>query len=52
MKSFKEFKTIAYKMSKPHTIFLKGNQKNIPKGRAVPVRSRSSSGGNGNGSDE
>jgi hypothetical protein len=49
MKSFDEFKTIAYKNAIPHTVYSQGNQKSIPKGKAVPVRSRSSAGGNGNG---
>ena len=42
MKSFDEFKTIAYKNAVPHTVYSKG--------KAVPVRSRSSAGGNGDGS--
>lgn len=49
MKSFNEFKTIAYKGSVPHSVYSQGKQKNIPKGKAVPVRSRSSAGGDGNG---
>ena len=49
MKSFDEFKTIAYNGSMPHTVYSKGKQKSIPKGKAVPVRSRSSAGGNGSG---
>jgi hypothetical protein len=49
MKSFNEFKTIAYKGAIPHTVFSQGKEKKIPKGKAVPVRSRSSAGGNGDG---
>ena len=49
MKSFDEFKTIAYKNAVPHLVYSGGKQKNIPKGKAVPVRSRSSAGGNGDG---
>lgn len=50
MKSFDEFKTIAYKGAIPHTAYSQGKKKSIPKGKAVPVRSRSSFGGNGDGS--
>jgi len=50
MKSFDEFKTIAYKNAVPHTVYSKGKEKEISKGKAVPVRSRSSAGGNGDGS--
>ena len=49
MKTFDEFKTIAYKRAIPHDVFSKGKQKRIPKGKAVPVRSRSSAGGDGSG---
>ena len=49
MKSFNEFKTIAYKNAVPHTVYSGGKQKSISKGKAVPVRSRSSAGGNGDG---
>ena len=49
MKSFDEFKTIAYKNAIPHTVYSGGKSKQVPKGKAVPVRSRSSAGGNGNG---
>jgi len=49
MKSFDEFKTIAYKNTVPHTVYSGGESKRIPKGKAVPVRSRSSAGGNGDG---
>jgi len=49
MKSFEEFKTIAYKGSVPHTVYSQGKQKSIPKGKAVPVRSRSSAAGGGAG---
>ena len=47
MKTFDEFKTIAYKGAIPHTVHSQGKQKRITKGKAVPVRSRSSAGGNG-----
>jgi hypothetical protein len=47
MKSFKEFEAIAYKGAVPHTVFSGGKAKKIPKGKAVPVRSRSSAGGFG-----
>ena len=47
MKSFEEFKTIAYKNAAPHKVYLQGKQKTIPKGKAVPIRSYSSSGGDG-----
>lgn len=49
MKSFDEFKSIAYKSAVPHTVYSQGKSKKIPKGKAVPVRSRSSAGGNGDG---
>jgi len=51
MKSFDEFKTIAYKNAIPHTVYSGEKSKRIPKGKAVPVRSRSSAGGNGNSGD-
>ena len=51
MKSFKEFQTIAYKGAIPHTVHSQGKSKKIPKGKSVPVRSRSSSGGNGDSGD-
>lgn len=51
MRSFNEFqeqvKTIEYKNAIPHTVYQRGVSKKIPGGRAVPVRSRSSSGGDG-----
>ncbi len=47
MKSFKEFEAIAYKGAVPHTVYSQGKSKQIPKGKAVPVRSRSSAGGDG-----
>ena len=50
MKTFDEFKTIAYKGAIPHTVHSQGKQKRIPKGKAVPVRSRSSAGGGSDGS--
>ena len=49
MKSFDEFKTIAYKNAVPHTVYSQGKENQVPKGKAVPVRSRSSAGGNGDG---
>ncbi len=49
MKSFDEFKTNAYKNAIPHTVYSGGTTKRIPKGKAVPVRSRSSAGGDGDG---
>ena len=49
MKSFDEFKTIAYKGAIPHTVYSQGKKRQVPKGKAVPVRSRSSAGGNGDG---
>jgi hypothetical protein len=51
MKSFDEFKTIAYKNAIPHTVYSGGKSKKISKGKAVPVRSRSSAGGNGDSGD-
>ena len=51
MKSFDEFKSIAYKGAIPHTVFSQGKSKKILKGKAVPVRSRSSAGGNGDSGD-
>jgi hypothetical protein len=47
MKSYDEFKTIAYKNAVPHTVYMGGKSKKIDKEKAVPVRSRSSAGGNG-----
>lgn len=52
MKSFDEFKTIAYKNAVPHTVYSQGKEKSVPKGKAVPVRSRSSAGGNGDGGSD
>jgi hypothetical protein len=52
MKSFDEFKTIAYKGAVPHTVHSQGKQKQILKGKAVPVRSRSSAGGGSDGSGD
>ncbi len=51
MKSFDEFQKIAYYGAVPHTVYSKGKSKKIPKGKAVPVRSRSSAGGNGDSGD-
>jgi hypothetical protein len=50
MKSFDEFKKIAYKNAVQHTVYSKGKEKQIPKGKAVPLKSRSSAGGDGDGS--
>lgn len=47
MKSYDEFKTIAYKNAVPHTVYRDGKSQKINKGKAVPVRSHSSAGGNG-----
>ena len=47
MKSFEQFKTIAYKNAIPHTVYKDGKSKKIGKGQAVPIRSHSSSGGDG-----
>jgi hypothetical protein len=44
-KTYKQFKTIAYKMAKPHKIYLKNKTYKAPAGRAVPKRSSSSAGG-------
>ena len=53
MKTFDEFKIIAYKGAVPHTVYSQGKEKKIPKEKAVPVRSRSSAGGgSGDGGDE
>ncbi len=52
MKSFDEFQKIAYYGSVPHTVYSQGKQKRIPKGKAVPVKSRSSAGGNGDGGND
>ena len=49
MKSFNEFKTIAYRDAVPHTVYSQGKSKKILSGKAVPIRSRSSAGGNGDG---
>lgn len=50
MKSFDEFKTIAYKGAVPHTVYSGDESKRVGKGKAVPVRSRSSArGGHGGG---
>lgn len=47
MKSFDQFKTIAYKNAIPHTVYKDGKSKKIGKGEAVPVRSHSSAAGDG-----
>ena len=49
MKTFDEFQQIAYYGAVPHTVYSQGKSKKIPKGKAVPLRSRSSAGGDGNG---
>ena len=51
MKSYDEFKKIAYKNAVPHTVYSQGKSQSIPKGKAVPIRSRSSAGGDGDGGD-
>jgi hypothetical protein len=50
MKSFGEFKQIAYKNAIPHTVYSQGKSKQLPKGKAVPKRSSSSAGGGSDGS--
>jgi hypothetical protein len=51
MKTYKDFiqevKTISYKMAKPHKVYNKGKITNVGAGRAVPDRSASSAGGDG-----
>jgi hypothetical protein len=47
MKTFKQFKQIAYSMAKPHKVYNKGKVTNIGAGRAMAKRSSSSAGGNG-----
>jgi len=49
MKTFDEFQQIAYYGAVPHTAYSQGKSKKIPKGKAVPVRSRSSAGGDEDG---
>ena len=50
MKSFDQFKTIAYKNAIPHTVYKDGRSEKIGKGKAIAVRSRSSArGGHGGG---
>ena len=49
MRTYDEFKQIAYYGAVPHTVYSQGKSKKIPKGKAVPVRSRSSAGGDGDG---
>jgi hypothetical protein len=44
-----EFKTISYKMAKPHKVYGKGRVTNIGAGRSVPKRSSSSASGDGGG---
>jgi hypothetical protein len=51
MKSFDEFKTIAYKGAVPHTVYSGEKEKRIPKGKAVRIRSHSSAGGDGDGGE-
>jgi len=51
MKSFDEFQKIAYYGAVPHTVYSQGKSKRIPKGQAVPVRSRSSARGGHGGPD-
>ena len=47
MKTFKQFKKIAYPMAQPHKVYNKGKVTNIPAGKAMAKRSSSSSGGDG-----
>lgn len=51
MITFEEFKRIAYKMAKPHKVYLQGKEVNLPAGKAMAKRSSSSAGGGGDGSD-
>ena len=52
MRTYDEFKQIAYYGAVPHTVYSQGKSKKIPKGKAVPVRSRSSAGGGSDGSGD
>jgi hypothetical protein len=51
MKTYKEFvqevKTIPFTMAKKHKVYNKGTVTNVGAGRAVPDRSPSSAGGDG-----
>jgi len=49
MKTFNQFKQIAYKMAKPHKVYNPntGKSTNISTGKAMAKRSSSSSGGDG-----
>lgn len=48
MKTFNQFKQIAYKMAKPHKVYNKNNKvTNVGAGRAMAKRSSSSAGGDG-----
>jgi hypothetical protein len=52
MKTFKQFKQVAYKMAKPHKVYIKGKVTNVGVGRAMAKRSSSSAGGDdGDGGD-
>lgn len=55
MKTFQQFiteiKTIQYFGAKQHKIYNKGRVTNVGAGRAVPKRSPSSAGGDGDGGD-
>jgi hypothetical protein len=46
-KTFKQFKTISYPNAKGHVVWINGKKVIIPAGRALPDRSPSSAGGNG-----
>jgi hypothetical protein len=47
MKTFNQFKQIAYKMAKPHKVYNNNRITNVGAGRAMVKRSSSSAGGNG-----
>lgn len=47
MRTFNQFKEIAYSMAKPHNVYLKGKQESLPVGKAMAKKSSSSSGGDG-----
>ena len=55
MKTFQQFiteiKTIGYSIAKPHKVYHNGRVTNVGAGRAVPKRSSSSAGGNGDGGE-
>jgi hypothetical protein len=49
MKTFNQFKQIAYKMAKPHKVYNNNRVTNVGAGRAMAKRSSSSAGGDGSG---